>query len=215
MKRGDLNSLSSPHDRLIVTRNIEYVNEVGHRSRSTGLIFRQKPQRCRKCWPRLPARCTPVRSMETLIRCIIRFATRLDGHRKAPSSRANRRRHKRRKRWEKAGRSCKPLKMNESLPRSLFTFHVRRAAKATTIQPAVDSTTAEKLASWNRPSSFSRRKRERPSPRRRRARARRDFKTVNHRPYTPRMTARVGKRESKEKLGGKKRRSGRDKWVNR
>lgn len=158
MKRGDLNSLSSPHDRLIVTRNIEYVNEVGHRSRSTGLVFRQKPQRCRKCWPPSPARCTPVRSMETLIRCIIRFATRLDGHRKATARGANRRRQRRR-RWEKAGRSCKPLKMNESLPRSLFTFHVRRAAKATTIsnRRCLDD---RGEASWNRPSSFSRRKRE-------------------------------------------------------
>lgn len=34
----------------------------------------------------------------------------------------------------------KPWKMNESLPRSLFTFHMRRAALAATIQARLDAT---------------------------------------------------------------------------
>ena len=39
-------------------------------------------------------------------------------------------------------------KMNESLPRSVFTFHVRRAAKATIIQARLD--VAEKPAGTGR-----------------------------------------------------------------
>jgi len=82
---------------------------------------------------------------------------------------------------EDGGRSCKPWKMNESLPRSLFTFHVRRAAKATTIPVRLDA--AEKPAGTGRAVFLG--ERERGALRRRRARARQDFKTVNHRPYTP------------------------------
>lgn len=207
MKRGDLNSLSSPHDRLIVTGNIEYVNEVGHRSRSTGLIFfSSKTATMQKMLAASPARCNSRTFDGNADKVYYPLCDAAGRSQKSLSSRANRRRQ-RRKRWGE-GRAVLRAVEDERVV-ATFTIYFSRAtgSKSNDHPTGGVSTTAEKLAGTGRavfPGGRERGPRLAVDGRERDG----DFKTVNHRPYTPRMTARVGKRESKEKLGGKKRRSG-------